>query len=165
MEEAEPVPAPAEAAEQPAAMETEPVAAAPEAEPAAEPAAAATEPAAMETEPVAEPAVEPVATEAAPEAEPSLSTQENSQDSLTDAAVGGLTQEESLGAEPVAAKPPRPSVRFAVEEAPPRPAVRFAASPAKARGVTFAPLAGATPSRSGGGLRRPTPFRPASAEG
>ena len=81
----------------------------------------------------------------AAEAEPSLSTQENSQDSLTDAAVGGLTQEESLGAEPVAAKPPRPSVRFAVEEAPPRPAVRFAASPAKARGVTFAPLAGATP--------------------
>ena len=59
----------------------------------------APEPAAMETEP-----------EAA-EAEPSLSTQENSQDSLTDAAVGGLTQEESLGAEPVAAKPPRPSVR------------------------------------------------------
>ena len=199
MDEAEPVPAPTEAPEQPAAAPeaepaaeplSEPAAAAPEpaaletepvvepvAEPVAEPAPAATEPAAMETEPVAEPAVEPVATEAAPEpaametepeaaeAEPSLSTQENSQDSLTDAAVGGLTQEESLGAEPVAAKPPRPSVRFAVEEAPPRPAVRFAASPAKARGVTFAPLAGATPSRSGGGLRRPTPFRPASADG
>ena len=174
---------PAEPVAEPAAAEAEPVAeptaaeAEPVAEPVAEPAAAATEPAAMETEPVAEPAVEPVATEAAPEpaametepeaaeAEPSLSTQENSQDSLTDAAVGGLTQEESLGAEPVAAKPPRPSVRFAVEEAPPRPAVRFAASPAKARGVTFAPLAGATPSRSGGGLRRPTPFRPASADG
>ena len=178
---AEPLSEPAAAATQPATMETEP-AVEPVAEPVAEPAAAATEPAAtepaaMETEPVAEPAVEPVATEAAPEpaametepeaaeAEPSLSTQENSQDSLTDAAVGGLTQEESLGAEPVAAKPPRPSVRFAVEEAPPRPAVRFAASPAKARGVTFAPLAGATPSRSGGGLRRPTPFRPASADG
>merc|ERR1719248_50602 len=124
--ETEPVAEPAAesvaAATEPVETEPAPEPAATEAEPVAEPAAAATEPAAMETEPVVEPAVEPAATETEPEAaeaEPSLSTQENSQDSLTDAAVGGLTQEESLGAEPVAAKPPRPSVRFAVEEAPP----------------------------------------------
>jgi len=122
-------------------METEP--AAPAVEPAADP---VPEPAAMETEPAAEPVPEPTELEAAPAAPTAMETEP-----VVDAAVEA---EEPVAAK---AKPARPSVRLAVEEAP-RPSVRFAASPAK-RGVTFAPLAGATPSRGANGLRRPTPFR------